>query len=93
MISVFLLRPSETLLSDGLFFSRKKNVSVLQKGWVLSLNRADVGVWCMRFQVHRPAGRGNLENVWFLRNFGMLLITVNLKIYSIFLPILEIKIQ
>jgi hypothetical protein len=47
----------------------------------------------MRFRVHRPAGRENLENVWFLRNFGMLLITVNLKRYSIFLPILEIKIQ
>ena len=57
------------------------------------MNRADFGVWGMRFRVPRPAGRGNLENVWFLRNFSMLLIAVNLKIYSIFLPILEIKIQ
>ena len=57
------------------------------------MNRAGFGVWGMRFRVYRPAGRENLENVWFLRNFGMLLITVNLKRYSIFLPILEIKIQ
>ena len=57
------------------------------------MNRAGFGVWGMRFRVHRPAGRENLKNVWFLRNFSMLLITVNLKRYSIFLPILEIKIQ
>ncbi len=57
------------------------------------MNRAGFGVWGMRFRVYRPAGRENLKNVWFLRNFSMLLITVNLKRYSIFLPILEIKIQ
>ena len=57
------------------------------------LNRAGFGVWGVWVLAPRPAGRTCREIVWFLRNFSMLLITVNLKIYSIFLPILEIKIQ